>query len=202
MYFHDSSAAFYKNTYTYTLINIYHEQNCDLCAEWHSSTARCRNGQADWIGETVKRLAAKTNLHSVYNNQIQYLMVQRRNIFSYRRNLKNELNCSCSTRNTRLSLFQDTELQDNNYSYICLCVCMYIYKTMAVFWVVAPCRLVWVYQRFRGLYCLHHHGYIYAFSLLFSGTERRKLEYSFIISFPVHKSCHNRIQAVWQNFYQ
>jgi hypothetical protein len=29
---------------------------------------------------------------------------------------------------------------------------------MAVFWVVAPCRLVWLYQRFRGLYCLHHQG--------------------------------------------
>jgi uncharacterized membrane protein YecN with MAPEG domain len=27
---------------------------------------------------------------------------------------------------------------------------------MAVFWVVAPCGLVWVYRRFRGLYCLHH----------------------------------------------
>jgi hypothetical protein len=25
-------------------------------------------------------------------------------------------------------------------------------------WVVAPCKLVWVYQRFRGLYCLHHQG--------------------------------------------
>jgi hypothetical protein len=25
---------------------------------------------------------------------------------------------------------------------------------MAVFWVVAPCGLVWVYRRFRGLYCL------------------------------------------------
>jgi hypothetical protein len=29
---------------------------------------------------------------------------------------------------------------------------------MAVFWVVASCRLVWVYRRFRGLYCLHHQG--------------------------------------------
>jgi hypothetical protein len=29
---------------------------------------------------------------------------------------------------------------------------------MAVFWVVAPCRLVEVYRRFRGLYCLHHQG--------------------------------------------
>jgi hypothetical protein len=29
---------------------------------------------------------------------------------------------------------------------------------MAVFWIVAPCRLVWVYQHSRGLYCLHHQG--------------------------------------------
>jgi hypothetical protein len=29
---------------------------------------------------------------------------------------------------------------------------------MAVFWVVAPCSLVEVYQRFRGSYCLHHQG--------------------------------------------
>jgi hypothetical protein len=29
---------------------------------------------------------------------------------------------------------------------------------MEVFWVVAPCGQVWVYQRFRGLYCLHHQG--------------------------------------------
>jgi hypothetical protein len=29
---------------------------------------------------------------------------------------------------------------------------------MAVFWVVAPCRLLSVYRRFRGLYCLHHQG--------------------------------------------
>jgi hypothetical protein len=27
---------------------------------------------------------------------------------------------------------------------------------MAVFWVVAPCSLVEVYQRFRGPCCLHH----------------------------------------------
>jgi hypothetical protein len=26
----------------------------------------------------------------------------------------------------------------------------------AVFWVIAPCRLVWIYRCFRGLYCLHH----------------------------------------------
>jgi hypothetical protein len=29
---------------------------------------------------------------------------------------------------------------------------------MAVFWVVAPCSLVEVYQRFRGPYCLHYQG--------------------------------------------
>jgi hypothetical protein len=29
---------------------------------------------------------------------------------------------------------------------------------MAVFWVVASCSLVEIYQRFRGPCCLHHHG--------------------------------------------
>jgi hypothetical protein len=29
---------------------------------------------------------------------------------------------------------------------------------MAVFWVVAPCSLVDVNHRFRGTYCLYHHG--------------------------------------------
>jgi hypothetical protein len=29
---------------------------------------------------------------------------------------------------------------------------------MAVFWVVAPCSLVEVYQRFASLCCLHHQG--------------------------------------------
>jgi hypothetical protein len=29
---------------------------------------------------------------------------------------------------------------------------------IAVFWVVAPCSLVEVYQRFRGPSCLHHQG--------------------------------------------
>jgi hypothetical protein len=30
---------------------------------------------------------------------------------------------------------------------------------MAVFWVVAPCSLVELYQRFRGPCCLHHHSF-------------------------------------------
>jgi hypothetical protein len=29
---------------------------------------------------------------------------------------------------------------------------------MAVLWIVAPCSLVEVYQRFRGPCCLHHQG--------------------------------------------
>jgi hypothetical protein len=33
-----------------------------------------------------------------------------------------------------------------------------IERKMAVFWVVAPCSLVKVYQRFRGPCCLHHQG--------------------------------------------
>jgi hypothetical protein len=34
---------------------------------------------------------------------------------------------------------------------------MYGHKTMAVFWVVAPCSLVEVYKCFRGPCYLHHH---------------------------------------------
>jgi hypothetical protein len=33
-----------------------------------------------------------------------------------------------------------------------------LFSKMAVFWVVAPCSLVEVYQRFRGPSCLHHQG--------------------------------------------
>jgi hypothetical protein len=33
---------------------------------------------------------------------------------------------------------------------------------VAVFWVVAPCTFVQVYQRFRGLYCLHHQGDVWS----------------------------------------
>jgi hypothetical protein len=39
-----------------------------------------------------------------------------------------------------------------------MCVCMYVDLgvKIAVFWVVAPCSLAEVYQRFRGDCCLHH----------------------------------------------
>jgi hypothetical protein len=35
---------------------------------------------------------------------------------------------------------------------------MAVSTNMAVFWVVAPCSLVKVYQRFRGPCYLHHQG--------------------------------------------
>jgi hypothetical protein len=35
---------------------------------------------------------------------------------------------------------------------------MAVSMKMAVFWVVALCRLLRVCQHFRGLYCLHHQG--------------------------------------------
>jgi hypothetical protein len=36
---------------------------------------------------------------------------------------------------------------------------------MAVFWVVAPCSLVELYQRFKGPCCLHHQGLMHILSL-------------------------------------
>jgi hypothetical protein len=38
---------------------------------------------------------------------------------------------------------------------------------MAVFWVVAPCSLVEVYQRFRGPCCLHYQGAWISYNALF-----------------------------------
>jgi hypothetical protein len=54
----------------------------------------------------------------------------------------------------------------NNLSRIYISLCTFVglevltavSTKMAVFWVVAPCSLVEVYQRFRGSCCLHHKG--------------------------------------------
>jgi hypothetical protein len=46
----------------------------------------------------------------------------------------------------------------NYMLHVWLEVLMAVTAKMAVFWVVASCRQVWVYQCFRGLYCLHHQG--------------------------------------------
>jgi hypothetical protein len=45
---------------------------------------------------------------------------------------------------------------------------------MAVFWVVAPCRLVRVYRRFEGLYSLHHQGLMTSETLLNSYQSTRR----------------------------
>jgi hypothetical protein len=42
---------------------------------------------------------------------------------------------------------------------------------MAVFWVVAPCSLVEVYQRFRGPCCLHHQGDEYYFIFILTAVR-------------------------------
>jgi hypothetical protein len=34
----------------------------------------------------------------------------------------------------------------------------YLFNKMTVFWDIAPCSLVKVDRRFRGVYCLHHQG--------------------------------------------
>jgi hypothetical protein len=42
---------------------------------------------------------------------------------------------------------------------------------MAVFWVVAPCSLVEVYQRFRGPCCLHHYSSPWETQILLKSKE-------------------------------
>jgi hypothetical protein len=46
---------------------------------------------------------------------------------------------------------------NKDYSRVGFEVLMAASMKMAVFWIVALCSLVEVYQRFRGTYCLHHH---------------------------------------------
>jgi hypothetical protein len=69
MYVSDGSATQYKKRTK--CINIYHDQDFGLSAEWHFFTTSHGKGQADGIEGTVKRLAAKASLQKVYNNQIK-----------------------------------------------------------------------------------------------------------------------------------
>jgi hypothetical protein len=89
--------AQYKNR---KFISIYHEQDFGLSAEWYFFATSHGNKQADGMGGTVKRLAAKTSLHKVYSNQIQ----TPRELFNY---------CSSSIYN--ITLFYDQEEQILNY---------------------------------------------------------------------------------------
>jgi hypothetical protein len=54
---------------------------------------------------------------------------------------------------------------------------------MAVFWVVAPCRLVEVYQRFRGPCCLHHQGNDYSSRLHGATTQKTTIFVIFLLFF-------------------
>jgi hypothetical protein len=45
-----------------------------------------------------------------------------------------------------------------NMAFVAFQVLTAVCTKMAVFWVVTPCSLVEVYQRFRGPCCLHHQG--------------------------------------------
>jgi hypothetical protein len=62
---------------------------------------------------------------------------------------------------------------------------------MAVFWVVEPCSLVVVYQRFRGPCCLHHQGdetlvNFYQITQRYK-PEDRHLQYMNLLTFFIHK---------------
>jgi hypothetical protein len=69
---------------------------------------------------------------------------------------------SVSTKLFNQAPFNDVKLAQRNYlievDSIRLKVLTAMSMKMAVFWVVAPCSLVKVHQRFRGSCCLHHQG--------------------------------------------
>jgi hypothetical protein len=69
MYFGDGNAAQYKKRTKF--INIYCEQDFCVSPEWHFFGKSHEKGPADGIRWRVIRLAAKTSLQRVYNNQIQ-----------------------------------------------------------------------------------------------------------------------------------
>jgi hypothetical protein len=64
MHFSDGNAAQYKNRKE--IINIYHEQDFGLSAEWHFFTTSHGKGPASGIGGAVKRLAAKASLQNKF----------------------------------------------------------------------------------------------------------------------------------------
>jgi hypothetical protein len=62
-----------------------------------------------------------------------------------------------STSETSVNFYQTTR-RNNPDDKLGFEVLTAVSTKMAVFWVVAPCSLVEVYQRFRGPCCLHHQG--------------------------------------------
>jgi hypothetical protein len=59
---------------------------------------------------------------------------------------------------------------------------------MAVFWVVAPCSLVEVYQRFRGTCCLHHQDVTTQNTVIFSWYNF-KINLCYIILYQLINFC-------------
>jgi hypothetical protein len=58
---------------------------------------------------------------------------------------------------------------------------------IAVFWVVAPCSLVEVYQRFRGPCCLHHQGDALKKTAIFILTAVRTSNHTwFVYCYNIH----------------
>jgi hypothetical protein len=70
---------------------------------------------------------------------------------------------------------------------------------MAVFWVVAPCSVVEVHQRFRGPFCLHHQGATTQKTVIFVLTAVRTSDPAEFIQVKVDnnrlKLCVNRMNV-------
>jgi hypothetical protein len=73
--------------------------------------------------------------------------------------IKNTVFCFLSIGNIKLQILICYEtLIINKLKYVGFEVLTAVSTKMAVFWVVAPCSLVEVYQCFRGPCCLRHQG--------------------------------------------
>jgi hypothetical protein len=79
------------------VIDTCHEQDFGLSAEWHFFATSHENREADRIGGAVKRLAAKANLHTTCNNQIQ----TPHELFNY---------CKSNTHNIKFSCDQEEQI--------------------------------------------------------------------------------------------
>jgi hypothetical protein len=63
---------------------------------------------------------------------------------------------------------------------------------MAAFWVVAPCRLVWVYRPVRGPYCLHFQGdVLFGDDLLRLGLTQPSVQWMKVVKWPKLKTDHS-----------
>jgi hypothetical protein len=67
---------------------------------------------------------------------------------------------------------------------------------MAVFWVVAPCSLLEIYQRFRGPCCVHHQGDDIKFIALMMEAARSS---ETLVNFYQTTQCYNPEDSHLQN---